>query len=76
MSGMKCFASDITYIPDDNSNIDSSSDSDFKYNEDSLMHFRGRLRQIMFIVKKRASFLQFAKRELDIFQTFSYTQGI
>ena len=30
---MKRFMSDITYIPDNNSNIDRSSDSDFKYIE-------------------------------------------
>ncbi len=35
MSGRKRFASDITYIPDDTSDTDSSSDSDFKYIEDS-----------------------------------------
>ena len=35
MSGWKHFMSDITYIPDDNSDADSSFDSDFKCIEDS-----------------------------------------
>ena len=33
MSGIKRFASDITYISDDNFDIDNSCDSDFKYIE-------------------------------------------
>ena len=40
MSGMKCFASDKTNIPDGNSDIDCSSDSDFKNIEDSCSENR------------------------------------